>query len=349
FSPKIITDLQSCSTKTSRGSRWQITKEPQPRYTYQDLTRKTSSTGQLRIKAHLRHQGLIKYILEPGVPLSGAAANAVAKKHHETVNILMNFMSETVFKSVITPEVKKALTIVHLEESRKAKNSSAPSKPAEGQSESASALIHDAKKGKKKKRGPYCDPGKHNPAATSHDAEHCYQLHPELCPPHFSRPSEKATTQLVEVNDGHESEQISEANIKISTRGHSNLLYATAVGSAILVNQDGEKLILNNVLLVPSLTRSLISIPRMFKHSFNITKTIGDCVTVNVDNNLRIQGSTKNNLLELVNCSFLVIKSLSSCYHASPVKPNWHDRLGHPNPVYQKALVPESEVIECSI
>ncbi|KNZ54915.1 uncharacterized protein VP01_2818g6 [Puccinia sorghi] len=58
----------------------------------------------MRIKAHLRHQGLIKYILEPGVPLSGAAADAVAKKHHETVDILMNFMSETVFESVITPE-----------------------------------------------------------------------------------------------------------------------------------------------------------------------------------------------------------------------------------------------------
>ncbi|KNZ44109.1 hypothetical protein VP01_9509g2, partial [Puccinia sorghi] len=31
------------------------------------------------------------------------------------------------------------------------------------------------------------------------------------------------------------------------------------------------------------------------------------------------------------------------------LKPNWHNRLGHPNPVYQKALVPESEVVDCSI
>ncbi|KNZ51191.1 uncharacterized protein VP01_4053g1 [Puccinia sorghi] len=57
----------------------------------------------------------------------------------------------------------------------------------------------------KKKRGPYCEPGKHNPAATSHDEDHCYQLHPHLRLPRFSNQSNKATTQLVEVDDGHES------------------------------------------------------------------------------------------------------------------------------------------------
>ncbi|KNZ49013.1 uncharacterized protein VP01_5264g4, partial [Puccinia sorghi] len=95
--------------------------------------------------------------------------------------------------------------IVHLEESRKAKtvSSIAPKPSTDEPVEGASALIHEYKKGKKKKRGVYCDPGKHNPAATSHDAEHCYQLHPELRPP---KHTEKATTQLVEVNDGHESE-----------------------------------------------------------------------------------------------------------------------------------------------
>ncbi|KNZ52965.1 hypothetical protein VP01_3383g4 [Puccinia sorghi] len=81
----------------------------------------------------------------------------------------------------------------------------------------------------------------------------------------------------------------------------------------------------------------------MFKKSFDITKSNGDSVMVEVDNKFRIQGSIKNNLLELVNCSFLVIKSPYSCYHSSPIKPSWHNRLGHPNPVYQKALVPERQ------
>ncbi|KNZ49487.1 hypothetical protein VP01_498g4 [Puccinia sorghi] len=130
--------------------------------------------------------------------------------------------------------------------------------------------MHESKKGKKKsRRGPYCAPGKHNPEATSHDADHCWQLHPERRP----NPSKNSaggsshppTTQLVEVDDGHESEvslllteaaskpivldsgathhlvnnpdtfhPISESNIKISTGGHSNFLNATAVGTATL-------------------------------------------------------------------------------------------------------------------
>ncbi|KNZ55427.1 hypothetical protein VP01_2682g3 [Puccinia sorghi] len=32
----------------------------------------------MRMKAHLRHKGLIKYITKPPVPLSGAAANALS-------------------------------------------------------------------------------------------------------------------------------------------------------------------------------------------------------------------------------------------------------------------------------
>ena len=130
--------------------------------------------------------------------------------------------------------------------------------------------MHESKKGKKKgRRGPYCAPGKHNPEAT-HDAEHCYQLHPELRPSNTSKStaaSNPPTTQLVEVNEGHELEvslllteaaskptvldsgathhlinnpevfnPTAESNIKISTGGHNNFLNATAVGSATLIN-----------------------------------------------------------------------------------------------------------------
>ncbi|KNZ63455.1 hypothetical protein VP01_11415g1, partial [Puccinia sorghi] len=38
----------------------------------------------MRMKAHLRHKGLIKYINEIPVALNGAAANAVNKKHAKT-------------------------------------------------------------------------------------------------------------------------------------------------------------------------------------------------------------------------------------------------------------------------
>ncbi|KNZ53707.1 hypothetical protein VP01_315g2 [Puccinia sorghi] len=194
----------------------------------------------------------------------------------------------------------------------------------------------------RKERDPYCESGKHNPSATSHDEDHCYQLHPHLCPK-FLNHSEKATTQLMEpivldsgathhmVNDPACFTPTAETNMKISTGGHSNLLYATAFGKATLVNHKGKTVFLENVLLVPTLTRSLISIPQLFKKSLTIEKTIGDGVKVCIDRGFTLQGSLKHNLLELVQCSFLVIKSFSSCYQSNPV------------------LVPKSEIEECSI
>ncbi|KNZ56334.1 hypothetical protein VP01_2431g2 [Puccinia sorghi] len=153
----------------------------------------------MRMKAHLRHKGLIKYITEVPVTLSGAAADAGKKKN---------------------------------------------------------------------RRGPYFAPGKHNPEA-SHDANHCWQVHPELRPNNKPNGSvtHPPTTQLVEVNDGHKSEvslllteaaskpivldsgathhlvnnldvflPVAESKIKIATGGHSNFLTATAVGTATLIN-----------------------------------------------------------------------------------------------------------------
>ncbi|KNZ50358.1 hypothetical protein VP01_446g5 [Puccinia sorghi] len=180
--------------------------------------------------------------------------------------------------------------IVHLEESRKSKSSisstKAGNKSIEEQSDSAAALMHESKKGRKKtRRGPYCAPGKHNPEATSHDADHCWQVHPELRPAQSSKGtsghSQTPTTQLVEVEDGHESEvslllteeaskpvvldsgathhlvnnpdmflPSAESNIKIATGGHSNFLNATAVGTAVLINHLGERFTLENALQV---------------------------------------------------------------------------------------------------
>ncbi|KNZ63824.1 hypothetical protein VP01_10982g1, partial [Puccinia sorghi] len=138
-------------------------------------------------------------------------------------------------------------------------------KSNEDQSDSAAALMHEWKKGKKKaRRGPFCAPGKHNHEATSHDANHCWQLHPELRPSNGGKllgttsGPQAPTTQLVEVDEGHESEvsifltettskpivldsgathhlvnnpevfrPTAESNIKIATGGHSNFLNAT--------------------------------------------------------------------------------------------------------------------------
>ncbi|KNZ47596.1 uncharacterized protein VP01_6296g1, partial [Puccinia sorghi] len=137
-----------------------------------------------------------------------------------------------------------------------------------------------------------------------------------------------------------------ELNIKIATRGHSNFLNATAVGTATLINHQGKRLIFKNTLLVPSLTQLLISIPWVFKKEILITKKMKKGATIIIDNNLRLLGSFKNNLLELHSSHFEVIKPYSL---PSQDSPNWNTRLGHLNPKYQEVLVPNSVVGNCSI
>ncbi|KNZ50715.1 uncharacterized protein VP01_4275g1 [Puccinia sorghi] len=202
--------------------------------------------------------------------------------------------------------------------------------------------MHESSKMKKKgRRGPYCAPGKHNPEAKIHNAKHCWQLHKQR--PHSSKPQmrfNQPTTQLVEADDRHESE----SNIKISTGGHSNFLNATAVGSEILINHRCKKLILENALLVPSLTQSLISIPQLFKHKIYITKTADKGAFVLTD-----KGFHLNNLLELHSSYFEAMKPQSVCYQSSPETINWHAQIGHPNQRYQQLMVPNSEIIDCSV
>lgn len=60
----------------------------------------------MRIKAHLRHKGLLKHVVDPAALLSGAAAENVSKKQAEAVDILMNYMSETAFEAVVTLDNK---------------------------------------------------------------------------------------------------------------------------------------------------------------------------------------------------------------------------------------------------
>ncbi|KNZ52894.1 hypothetical protein VP01_3407g1 [Puccinia sorghi] len=250
----------------------------------------------MRMKDHLRHKGLIKYITKVPGTLAGAAAYAVNKKHAET--------------------------IVHLEESQKTlsgQTSKASNKASEEQTDSAAALMHKSKKGKKKGcRGPYCAPGKHNPEATSHDAEHCWKLHPEQRQNSSKTPmaSNHPTTKLVEADDGHELEvsllltesaskptvlnsgathhlinnpdlfhPTADSNIKISTGGHSNFLNASAVRSATLINHCGKKLILKNALL----------------YQLSITNTADKCASLHSSH-------------------FEAMHSQSSCYH--PKSPN---------------------------
>ncbi|KAI7957570.1 hypothetical protein MJO28_004665, partial [Puccinia striiformis f. sp. tritici] len=436
------------------------------------LTENNYLQWSMRMTAYLCHMSLLKYVIEPPIDLSGAAATAVATKHAEVVHILMSHVSNPVFDMVVTPDIaespfsiwesilarfastsvnnkgrvwlrfmryeyrgalgnfisdmrkmlneiqmlnlgvpdnilsfsilaklskdlynlidniimnevicesptavlSKLQEMVHLDASRKTKSNV---KPAQKSTEegAASALMHESSKGGKGKgrchQKPRCDPGKpgengkpgipgkHNPAVTSHDEDHCWQLHPELRPASWGTSAAHSVpaTQLVEVDDGHESKvslllvetnskpivmdtggtqhmvndstifmPMAETNIRISTGGHKNFLNAIAVGSAVLSNQDGEKLLLDNVLLVD-----------------------GEDVLITINGNFKIHGTVKNNLLELPTSCYDEINFTSACYSTSAASPNWHARLGHPNPRYQKLLVPQSETEECEV
>ncbi|KAI9604688.1 hypothetical protein KEM48_002444 [Puccinia striiformis f. sp. tritici PST-130] len=70
------------------------------------LTKTNFLQWSLRMLAYLRHLTLSKYVLEPPLlGLAGAAAAAVATKHAEVVHILMNHIHETVFETVVTPDI----------------------------------------------------------------------------------------------------------------------------------------------------------------------------------------------------------------------------------------------------
>ncbi|KNZ59041.1 uncharacterized protein VP01_1810g2 [Puccinia sorghi] len=111
---------------------------------------------------------------------------------------------------------------------------------------------------------------------------------------------------------------------------HSTPSAMNSTGTATLVNHLGDPLVLENAMLVPTLNRYLISIPRLFKNEIVITKTVDKGAYILIDKNFKLLGSLKNNLLELHASQFEVMNSHSSCYRPSPDNPNWHARLGHP-------------------
>ncbi|KNZ51624.1 uncharacterized protein VP01_3882g1 [Puccinia sorghi] len=163
-------------------------------------------------------------------------------------------------------------------------------KPGKDQSDSAAVLMHESKKGKKKICCSVLCTGK--PIVLDSGATHHLVNNPDVYLP---------TTKT---------------SIKILKGGHKNFLYATAVGTATLINHLGNRIRLDNALLVPTLNRSLISIPRVFKNEFSITKSGDKTVTTTIDNKFKL----------------LAINPVSSYYMSSGEMPNWHARLGHPNP-----------------
>jgi hypothetical protein len=268
-------------------------------------------------------------LVQLGVPDNILSFSILAKLNKDLWNVVDNIIMNKVIVKSPQATLSKLQEIVHLEESRKSKNATASSatKTSEDQPESASALIHESKKGKRKPRscGPICEDGKHNPLVKSHDLAHCWEIHPHLREQYLNaKANPPPTAQHVEANNDHQSvvsllltesqskpivldsgathhivnnpdffNPVAKTNIKISTGGHSNFLSATAIGTSTLVNHLGEKLVLENVLLVPSLNRSLISIPHLIDQTLLVTKFENCSVVVNIDDSFNLLGTMK--------------------------------------------------------
>ncbi|PLW27599.1 hypothetical protein PCASD_21002 [Puccinia coronata f. sp. avenae] len=290
-------------------------------------------------------------LVKLGVPDNILSFSILAKLNEDLWNVIDNIIMNEVIVESPQATLSKLQEIVHLEESQKSKNATASSatKTSEDQPESASALIHESKKSKQEYLNAKANPP---PTAQLVEANNDHQsVVSLLLTESQSKPivlDSGATHHIV--NNPDFFNPVAETNIKISTGGHSKFLSATAVGTSTLVNHLGEKLVLENVLLVPSLNQSLISIPRLFNRTLLVTKFENHSVVVNIDDCSNLLGTMKNNLLELLpSTKFEVINPTSSCYLAGPNRPDWHLRLGHPNPKYQKELVPDSITSECDI
>ncbi|KNE92867.1 hypothetical protein PSTG_13778 [Puccinia striiformis f. sp. tritici PST-78] len=72
------------------------------------LTENNYLQWSMRMTAYLCHTSLLKYVTDPPIDLSGAAATAVATKHAEVVHILMSHVSDPVFDMVVTPDIAES-------------------------------------------------------------------------------------------------------------------------------------------------------------------------------------------------------------------------------------------------
>jgi len=141
---------------------------------------------------------------------------------------------------------------------------------------------------------------------------------------------------------------MSPTNLKISTGNDQNILEAKDIGTAQLINDQGKKILLQYVLFVPKLNRNLLSLPRLFKHTFSISMKNDYLAVVDIDGDFKLSAHTDNNLLELKNSSLFAINSGAS-YFSCVSEIDWHSRLGHPHHNYLSKIFPGSKEIECEI
>ncbi|MBW0460973.1 hypothetical protein O181_000688, partial [Austropuccinia psidii MF-1] len=201
-----------------------------------------------------------------------------------------------------------------------------------------------------------CQNGKHNPKNTTYKESSCWVEHPELCPPSnrgrkkYSKQDSEAklhqkgasallktkTLNTIEenslvVNCGATHHMfnnkklfanfIQTKELKIATSNPTSSLISTGKGT-VTIRTNNNKLILQNCLYVPNLSKNLISLLQMFEGSitihkenekFKITKENATILEVQILNNLMISNFTNY-------AALLTTLRSGTC---------WHSGLGH--------------------
>ncbi|MBW0523148.1 hypothetical protein O181_062863 [Austropuccinia psidii MF-1] len=203
-----------------------------------------------------------------------------------------------------------------------------------------------------------CQNGKHNPKNTTHKESSCWVLHPELRPPSnhnkkkfngqennaethqtgmsalfTSKALHSNTTNTLVVDCGtthhmfHNKELFTDFveadKLNISTSNPGSTLFATGRGT-VTIEIENKIVSLANCLYVPSLSKNLISLLKMFSKSITIAKH-DKAFSIKNETKTILRGKITNNLMisDFSKCTTLLTTG-------SGMQPCWHSRLGHP-------------------
>lgn len=314
-----------------------------------------------------------------GVPANVLCYSILAKLPKHMWTIVDTMVLNESLVSVPEATLSKLQEFVYAEESRKPEAKTEVTKIKE---ESASALYQQSntRKFNRTRNTNYCGQGKHNPLS-AHTEDKCWQLHPELKPVSRSTQSHSTEAELQPtfhtaavinpscllthsdvkltvldsgathhmLNKKEFFENMTPVQLKVSTGNDKNNLDAQAIGTAIFINNQGNKIILEDALYVPLMNRNLISLVRLFKNSLNLKKIENNLVNINIDDKFVLQAQSKNNLLELTELPLTAMKFSKSSYLSESADENWHERLGHPHDTYLRKIFPQIQTKDCEV
>ncbi|MBW0530767.1 hypothetical protein O181_070482 [Austropuccinia psidii MF-1] len=216
-----------------------------------------------------------------------------------------------------------------------------------------------------------CQNGKHNPKNTTHKESSCWVEHPELHPPsnrgrkkyskqdneaktHQTGASALLTSKALNTNEENSlvvdcgathhmfnneklfANFIEMKELKIATSNPTSSLISAGKGTVTIITNN-NKLILQNCLYVPNLSKNLISLLQMFEGSITIHKE-NEKFKITKENATILEGQILNNLM------------ISNFTNYAALLTTVHSRLGRPsNQVLKSMDLPILDKEHCDV